>query len=142
MRPPVTLLIVLSVVVIVWALVEIVQSDPARVRRMPRWAWAVLAVLSPLGAVAWFFFGRPKVAVNTPGQTQARGAGLNLGRRQRYVARPAPDDDPEFLRKLNDEAEHQRMLRRLEDDLQTPGKPPKPAGEPGSDKDSDPRPRD
>lgn len=137
MRPPVTLLIAASVVVIVWALVEIVQADRAQVRRLPRWAWGVLAVLSPAGAVAWFFLGRPKAAVSAPHQHNHGGAGPSLGRRQRYVARPAPDDDPDFLRKLNDEAEHQRMLRRLEDDLNSPN----PAVEPG-EKDSDPRPRD
>lgn len=134
------LLIVASVVVIVWALVEIAQADRGAVRRLPKWAWAVLSVLSPAGAVAWFLLGRPKVAVNASDQHRQRG-GPSLGRRQRYVARPAPDDDPEFLRKLNDEAEHRRMLRRLEDDLRSPGNAPNPTAEPG-EKDSDHRPRD
>ncbi|HUR74785.1 MAG TPA: PLD nuclease N-terminal domain-containing protein [Sporichthya sp.] len=115
---PITL-IVLTVVLVVWALVEVVQANPAHIRRLPKWAWAILVVfpLPPLGAIAWFFLGRPRgdaVAV----QASSAGRGLpNLPRRTRYVARPAPDDDPDFLRRLNDEAEHRRMLRRLEDDL-------------------------
>lgn len=129
------ILIVLAVIVVVWALVEILQADPAQVRRLPRWAWAVLAIFPiavPFGALAWFFLGRPKVSVGTPGRSAHPAAGLSLPRRQRYVARPAPDDDPEFLRKLNDEAEHRRMLRRLEEDLNSP----KPTGEQG-EKESD-----
>lgn len=130
-------LIVVSVVIVVWALVEVLQADPASVRRMPRLAWGILTVFPfpPIGAIAWFFLGRPKVAVGASGQRSSGGS--TLGRRQRYVSRPAPDDDPEFLRKLNAEAEHQRMIRRLEDGLNSPN----PAGEPG-EKDSDPRPRD
>ncbi|HVE26392.1 MAG TPA: PLD nuclease N-terminal domain-containing protein [Sporichthya sp.] len=112
---PITL-IVLTVVVVVWALVEVIQSDPAQVRRLPRWAWAILVVfpLPPVGAIAWFFLGRPKAEA---GAVVGRGAGLNLPGRTRYVARPAPDDDPDFLRRLNDEAEHRKLFRRLEDDL-------------------------
>ena len=112
---PVTL-IVLTVVLVVWALVEVVQSDAAQVRRLPKWLWAVLTVfpLPPVGAIAWFFLGRPQ---GEPVAARPQGGGLNLPRRTRYVARPAPDDDPEFLRRLNDEAEHRKLFRRLEDDL-------------------------
>jgi hypothetical protein len=110
-------LIVLTIVVVVWALVEVLQADPAQVRRLPRWAWAVLVIfpLPPVGAIVWFFLGRPRtdaVAVGHPS-----GGGLSLPRRQKYVSRPAPDDDPDFLSRLKAEAEHLRMLRRLEDDL-------------------------
>ncbi len=130
---PITL-IVLTVVIVVWALVEILQADRAQIRHLPKWAWLILSVfpLPPLGAIAWFFLGRPKAGVAaTPRPTAGGGLTLpNLPRRTRYVARPAPDDDPEFLRRLNDEAEHRRMLRRLEDDLDNP-KAPK--AEPGDD---------
>lgn len=116
---PITL-IVLTVVIVVWALVEVIQANAGQIRRLPKWAWAILVVfpLPPVGAIAWFFLGRPKRdAVAAP---QATGGGLNLPnlpRRTRYVARPAPDDDPDFLRRLNDEAENQKMLRKFEDDL-------------------------
>lgn len=125
---PITL-IVLTVVIVIWALVEVLQADSARIRRLPKWAWAILVVfpLPPLGAIAWFFVGRPKKDISAPAQPSGGGLTLpNLSRRTRYVARPAPDDDPEFLRRLKDEAEHQRMLRRLEDDLNTPKAPKAP----------------
>lgn len=128
---PITL-IVLTIIIVIWALVEVVQADKAQVRHLPKWAWLILVVfpLPPLGAIAWFFLGRPKGGVTA---RPASGGGLNLPnlpRRTRYVSRPAPDDDPEFLRRLQAEAEHQRMLRRLEDDLNNP-KAPK--AEPGDD---------
>jgi hypothetical protein len=109
-------LIVLTIVIVVWALVEVVQADAARVRNLPKWAWAVLTVfpLPPVGAIAWFFLGRPKGDAVAAG---AKGVGISLPGRTKYVARPAPDDDPDFLRRLNDEAEHRKMFRRLEDDL-------------------------
>jgi hypothetical protein len=112
---PITL-IVLAVVLVVWALVEVVQADPARVRLLPKWAWAVLTVfpLPPLGAIAWFFVGRPKAEAGAVAQ---RSSGLTLPGRTKYVARPAPDDDPDFLRRLNDEAEGRKLFRRLEDDI-------------------------
>ena len=135
---PITL-IVLTVLIVVWALVEVLQADKTQVRRLPKWAWAILVVfpLPPTGAIAWFFLGRPKVEAGVPRNASRAGLNLpNLPRRTRYVARPAPDDDPEFLRRLNAEAEHRRMLRRLEEDLNAP----KPA-EPG-DKDGGSAPRD
>ena len=142
MRVPITL-IVLTVVIVLWALIEVLQADKDQVRGLPKLAWAVLVVfpLPPLGAIAWFLLGRPKVEAGVPRTGSAGGLTLpNLARRTRYVARPAPDDDPEFLRRLNAEAEHRRMLRRLEEDLNSPKNAPKPA-EPG-DKDGGPAPRE
>ncbi|WP_019875085.1 PLD nuclease N-terminal domain-containing protein [Sporichthya polymorpha] len=130
MRVPITL-IVLTVMIVVWALVEVVQADKAQIRRLPKWAWLVLCVfpLPPTGAIAWFFLGRPKAGVAGVGNAGSLNL-PNLPRRTRYVSRPAPDDDPDFLRRLNEEAERQRMLRRLEDDLKSPN-PSEPNDKPG-----------
>jgi hypothetical protein len=109
-------LIVLTVVIVIWALVEVIQADPAHVRRLPKMIWALLVVfpLYPVGAIAWFFLGRPK---GEPVGAHQRSSGISLPGRTKYVARPAPDDDPDFLRRLNDDAENRKMFRRLEDDL-------------------------
>jgi len=139
LRVPITL-IVLTIIIVIWALVEVVQADKGSVRHLPKWAWLILVVfpLPPLGAIAWFFLGRPKGGVAASPRS-ASGGGLNLPnlpRRTKYVSRPAPDDDPEFLRRLKDEAERQRMLRRLEEDLNSPK-----SAEPG-DKGGESAPRD
>ena len=51
---------------------------------MPRWLWVVAIILVPgVGALAWLLFGRPtKAAGRSPKPPKA------------------PDDDPDFLRKL------------------------------------------
>lgn len=130
------LLMIIAIAVTVWAIVEIIQADPARVRRLSRPMWAVVVLIVPFGALFWFWLGRPKVAVSTPDAPSHRGTGLNLGRRQRYVARPAPDDDPEFLRRLNQQAEHQRQMRRLEEGLADPA-PERPDADGGPPRDRD-----
>lgn len=115
-------LAVIGTAVTVWALVELIQAQAADVRRLPKWAWALAIVLTwpiAIGSLAWFWLGRPKVRVNTPGHSGAPSGGANLYKRRRYVARPAPDDDPEFLGKLNAEAERDRLLRQMQDDLES-----------------------
>jgi hypothetical protein len=111
---PEELLVLLVVGVVLWALVELIQTDGAAVRTLPKWAWAVLIVaLPPLGAVSWFLLGRPQAA----GVATRQAPTAPIRRKQGYVSRPAPDDDPEFLALLNTRADQQRRLRRLEEDL-------------------------
>lgn len=69
----------------IYCVVEVAQSNPLRVRLMPRWLWAVSVICLPgLGAVAWLLFGRP--------------VGRDSGPRR--PPPKAPDDDPDFLRGL------------------------------------------
>ncbi len=97
--------IVIAVVLAVYALIDSMQTDRARVRRLKRpvW-WAVIVVLPVVGPVLWLTLGK--------------------ARPRRYPDRPvapppvAPDDDPEFLRQLrNLDAEHEQMLKDWESDL-------------------------
>ncbi|MGC4154767.1 MAG: PLDc N-terminal domain-containing protein [Propionicimonas sp.] len=76
--------VVIIVMLMIYAVVEVAQADPLRVRLMPRWLWAVAIILLPgAGAVAWLLFGRPsKTRSNRPRPPRA------------------PDDDPDFLRNL------------------------------------------
>ena len=77
--------VIVLIVVTIYCLVEVAQSDPERVRHAPRWLWAVaILVLPGVGAAAWLFAGRPASQTQRPKQ-------------RRPVA---PDDDPDFLRKL------------------------------------------
>lgn len=71
--------------VYLYAVVEASQTRSPSV--LPRYAWVLLTLLLPgVGTVLWFFFGRRRL----------RTAG--------------PDDDPRFLRKLDDEV-WKRKLR-------------------------------
>lgn len=80
--PRVVIIVVLALLTI-YAIVEVAQADSSRVRNMPRWLWAAAIICLPaLGACAWFLFGRPLPQRPAP-------------------KRPiAPDDDPDFLRRL------------------------------------------
>ncbi len=73
------------IVLAVFCLVQLVQSDEHEVRHLPRLAWGAVIVLLPvLGPVAWLVAGRP-----LPGRPP-----------QRQTRVLAPDDDPDFLRSL------------------------------------------
>ena len=76
-----------AVVLTIYCLVEIAQSDRAQVRALPRWLWALLVLVPFAGAVAWLLLGRPHTA----------GGGPQQGPRP---AQLPPDDDPDFLRHL------------------------------------------
>lgn len=83
---PRVLLVLLVVALTVYALVEAAQARPGRVRLMPKWLWiAAIVVLPVLGPLGWFLLGRPK------------RPGLSDGAGRRPIA---PDDDPDFLRRL------------------------------------------
>jgi hypothetical protein len=51
--------VVIVVMLMIYAVVEVAQADPARVRLMPRWLWAVAIIVLPgAGAICWLLFGR------------------------------------------------------------------------------------
>lgn len=96
--------VVLGLVLVIYALVDCLQSPAPQVRALSKPGWLAVIVLVPvLGAVAWLLAGRP----------QAGPAGVSA------PPRPvAPDDDPEFLAQLRSiDEEHERTLRQWERDL-------------------------
>lgn len=83
---PRVLLVLAIVAITVYALVEAVETPPHRTRLMPRWLWFVAIVALPvIGPAGWFALGRP-----TRGTLRGRGGRPPI----------APDDDPDFLRRL------------------------------------------
>ena len=77
------------------------ESMPAR---MPKFLWITLIVLiAPIGSIAWIIVSRVKAAEERGGAVEptvwSSKDGISLHRPER--SRPAaPDDDPEFLRGL------------------------------------------
>ncbi|MFN8074906.1 MAG: PLDc N-terminal domain-containing protein [Kineosporiaceae bacterium] len=105
--------VLLEIGLLVFCLVDCLQTPRERVRLFSRRVWVILIVLVPLaGGLAWIFAGRPRrgddaedgmPAVARPG-APASSSGLPTrpgarppARRPRVVA---PDDDPEFLARL------------------------------------------
>lgn len=91
--------LVIAVIIDVFALIDLRYIDRSRIRAFSKPVWAVIIVLVPVvGALLWFLLGR--------------------GRRLRPGARPiAPDDDPAFLRRLQEDSEQEERIRRLEQEL-------------------------
>lgn len=94
------ILAIVLIAVVVYAIIDCITADSRQVRGVPKAGWVAIIVLLPLlGALLWFFLGRPQ-RYNPP--TQAR----------RHPT--APDDDPNFLRDL----ENRRRQLRREKELQ------------------------
>ena len=91
----------------VYGLVDVIRTDAALTRGFSKTTWIIIVVFLPIiGAALWFLIGRPRYEAPV---------------RQAYPHPTAPDDDPDFLRNLEQrrrkQAEAER-LRKLKDDLE------------------------
>jgi hypothetical protein len=91
----------------VYGLVDVIRTDSALTRGFSKTTWIIIVVFLPIiGAALWFLIGRPRYEAPV---------------RQSYSHPTAPDDDPDFLRNLEQrrrkQAEAER-LRKLKDDLE------------------------
>ena len=91
---------------LVFCLIDVVQTPPQDCRNLGKAWWIVLIIIVPLvGAIAWLVAGRPQR--NLAALPRASGARVT-----------APDDDPEFLAQLRTLDEEQgRTLGQWEADL-------------------------
>jgi cbb3-type cytochrome oxidase subunit 3 len=91
------ILALLAVVFWVYSVIDCAVQPPFRHRGVRKGAWVAIVILLPVvGGVLWFVLGR--------------------GRRDALAA-AAPDDDPEFLRRLGSQSDQDERIRRLEEDL-------------------------
>ncbi|MGH3471819.1 MAG: PLD nuclease N-terminal domain-containing protein [Nocardioidaceae bacterium] len=79
---------ILLIVLAIYCLIEIAQSDPHEVRQLPRSLWALVVLVPLVGPIGWLVYGRPNGDEPVPATPR---------KRPHLVA---PDDDPEFLRNL------------------------------------------
>jgi hypothetical protein len=95
---PVLLLLALTL----FALIDCLSREEDEIRALPKVLWVLIILLfAPIGPVAWLIAGRPRGAALPGAGRSARGdspAGPSAPRRQ-----VAPDDDPEFLRSLDEQ---------------------------------------
>mgnify|MGYP001446314925 CR=1 FL=1 len=99
-------LILVSLGVMIYALIEAISTPSERTRIMPKGVWILVIVLVPLvGGVLWLLFGNENsyLASTLDGFNKASGP-----------ARPmSPDDDEEFLRQLDIQRAQERKAREL-----------------------------
>lgn len=109
----------IELVLLVFCLIDCIQTDEADVRNLGKVWWVLLILFLPLvGSVAWLVAGRPQSGARrreVPWPT-TRTAGYP--EYERPGRAPAPDDDPAFLAEMQrSNAEHEQLLRRWEEDL-------------------------
>jgi hypothetical protein len=93
------IIVAVAVVLEIFAVVDAALAERSRIRGLPKPVWFIVIVLVPLvGALLWFFLGRPRRGDGGRADQPRRQAG---GNRRRSSPRPSgPDDDPDFLRRL------------------------------------------
>jgi Phospholipase_D-nuclease N-terminal len=99
---------------LVYCLIDCVQTPEESVRSLPKVVWVILILLLPIvGGIAWLLMGRPQN--RSPRRTWSIANGFPESTRPRDLA---PDDDPAFLRKVAEEAsDHEALLKQWEADL-------------------------
>lgn len=110
------LLFLAQIVLAVCALISCLSAEEGEIRALPRIAWVLIILFFPLlGSIAWFVAGR-----ETAGARPRPAWPMGNGFAERKPARPvAPDDDPEFLRSIEERSRRQdsELFRRWEEDL-------------------------
>lgn len=103
-----------------YALIDCLARDEEEIRALPKVIWVLIILLfAPLGPIAWFIAGRARGTAarrETSGPDEivggySMGTGSSAGRNGRPIA---PDDDPDFLRRL-DEQQRRRPRDETED---------------------------
>ena len=111
--------LLIELALVVYCLIDCIQSDEAEVRNLKKIWWVLLILFFPVvGAIAWLVAGRPKRDGRRSGAPwpSTRTAGFPEYERPRRQV--APDDDPEFLEGLRrSNRDHEDMLKKWEDDL-------------------------
>lgn len=93
---------IVEFVLLAYALVDIIATEARIIRNLPKLVWLPVVILVPVvGPLSWLALGRPRGGSLLPGTTSQEYA---LPRRDRRDSRQplAPDDDPDFLRRLGD----------------------------------------
>ncbi|WP_159944139.1 MULTISPECIES: PLD nuclease N-terminal domain-containing protein [unclassified Nocardiopsis] len=104
------LITLVSIVLWVYAFFDALTTPSAEVRNLPKVLWVVvIALFMPVGSILWLFLGRPRqdaVAGSAPSPAAGLSSADDLDPSD--FAKPSgsthplgPDDDPEFLRRLN-----------------------------------------
>lgn len=82
----------------IYFIIDVVRTPRGTTRNLPKWLWLIIVVLVPIiGGLLWWGLGRTR-----------RDAG-GWWRKRGPVA---PDDDPRFLRKLDEDVWSSKMRRR------------------------------
>ena len=115
------LLAVAVVALYIYAMLDLMRAPSAEVRLLPKWLWVVVVLLVFLvGPLTYLALGRPRAPYPPSGGGDGGGSG---GRGPGPRGPVAPDDDPEFLRRI-DEQSWSAKMERLRRERESGGQPP------------------
>lgn len=125
---PRVLAVVVAVALTIYAVLDCVRTDSSRVpARIPRAAWLVLIIILPvLGPLMWLLFKNQDLLRS--GNTLSADS-LRPKRKSAPSAPLAPDDDPEFLARLEARNRRRAYEQKKREELgespstQTPDEP-------------------
>ncbi|TXS50493.1 PLDc_N domain-containing protein [Streptomyces sp. uw30] len=88
----------------VYAFIDCISTKEDDIRHMPKPLWAILVLVFPLvGSISWLIAGKKR-------SPAAEGwSGVRDRRQQQWVA---PDDNPEFLKSLDEDDDRKKDDKR------------------------------
>src|SRR4051812_30886788 len=90
--------------IMVFSIVDIITIDSSRVKYLPKVFWILLSILlSVVGSLLWFLLGRERAERRDGGRYAGAAGASQPPRRPARRGPVAPDDDPEFLKRLSRE---------------------------------------
>lgn len=102
--------LLIQICLLIYCLTDCIQANPKQIRNLPRWAWIVLIVIFPLaGPIGYLIAGKPRAEDEFE-------AGYGSGPK-------GPDDDPDFLWKLNRDSNAQRSAPASDPVAEAPEQP-------------------
>jgi len=106
----------------VWAILDVIATDSALCRNLPKGMWLILVLILPdIGSIAWLLLGRPERGSWRPGSTDysAPRRPIAYEDESHYSATPAiTDRRSEELDRRLDEWEAQQRAKRADLDRQ------------------------
>ena len=115
---PRALVYLVPVAMTVYGIVDLMRSEPKERAGLKAWVWALIILVPVLGTVTWLVVSRSQRTAHTPTGHQPRQdadrrapAGSRSPSWDRRRGPLAPDDDPEFLWRL--EQQQRRAARKI-----------------------------
>jgi len=97
----------------IWAIYDVVTTEPSRVRNLPKPMWVVVVIVFPffvldLGAILWIFLGRPQRTTGVDNHPQGQ-------RRPRRAPAPEPETERDSAQRVVTDRRSAELDRMLEE---------------------------